>query len=124
MDDHDHAREVAFYGECVTCARRDGTEARAAAQEAIERANEHANPEWKEAARAAVLAIAPGVEFTTDDVWARLTGDEQTHERRALGAVMQQLAADGRIVKLDRVRPSTRPEAHANPKQVWRRAMT
>lgn len=120
-----HQRETEMYGECITCARNVGvTAGRARAAEAAERADEHADPAWRVAAMDAVRSLLPGTEFTTDDVWARIPDGVTTHEPRALGAVMVQMAAAGEIVKTDRVRESRRPEAHANPKAVWIRATT
>lgn len=97
---------------------RDLPAARAAAQEGIDRADRSADLEWKVAAMTAVRQLArERQEFTTDDVWERIP---RVREPRALGAVMQKAARAGTIEKTDRVAESARPEAHANPKAVWR----
>lgn len=121
--DHDHETEVAMYGECITCVH-GRTAGRARAADGIGRAGEHADDDWKAAARAAVLSMDAGAEFTTDDVWRRIPAGLTTPEPRAMGAVMTALAGAGAIRKTDRVRESVRPEAHANPKAVWIRATT
>jgi hypothetical protein len=73
----------------------DAVRARAARDEAIERVEVSASPEWKARARSAVLRLADELRvFTTDDVWRVIP---KPREPRALGAVMQQLARAGRI---------------------------
>lgn len=99
----------------------DGTAER---EEAIARADEHADPDWKEIAYRAIVWLARVYsEFTTDDVWdamVRWYPQATTHEPRALGAIMRKAARNGVIEKTDRVRESIRPVCHRNPKAVWR----
>ncbi len=100
----------------------DRPAARAATDEAVERVGEHADPDWKVVALYAVRRVAKRQEFlTTDHVWEALaeTGS-QTHERRALGAIMRQAATAGLIAPTSHYQPTDRPEAHRNPKRVWR----
>lgn len=81
-------------------------EVRAARDDGITRAEVHANPEWKDAARAAVAWCAHmRPTFTADDVWARLeaTTDCSTHNPAALGPVVLGLAREGLIVKTGRM---------------------
>ena len=92
------------------------------ADEAVARVGRNADRDWLKAARLAVIeASVRHVEFTTDEVWAVLSRDGfATHERRALGAVMRSVAAEGVVEPTDRYRPSSRPESHARPVRVWR----
>jgi len=93
-----------------------------ATAEAIERADEHADPEWKEQARRAIERAAALGEFTTDDVWLQLEGVEAPHEPRALGALIREARKNGLIVATGRYRKSSRVECHGNPKMIWRAA--
>jgi threonine dehydrogenase-like Zn-dependent dehydrogenase len=90
--------------------------------DAIGRADANASDDWKRAARWAIVSVASTrSELTTDDVWAVLdrTG-YGTHERRALGAAMRAVAAEGVIASTGTYRKSERPESHARPVLVWR----
>lgn len=98
--------------------------ARAATDEAIERVERHANENWTAAAFGVVVWVAERrPEFTTDPVWAvleRRYPDVQTHEPRALGAVIKKAVREGVIEATDRTHKSVRPECHRNPKAIWR----
>jgi len=86
----------------------------------IRRADEHADRDWKQAAYEAVVELAHRRQvFTTDSVH-ELIGDVSTHEKRAMGAIMRRAARDGLIEATDSYAPSDRPEAHRNPKRLWR----
>ena len=100
-----------------------GDAARAARDAAIMQVDGNADPDWKDAARDAVLKVAHRKhQFTTDDVWEEL-GENLPHEKRAIGPVMLELVRTGRIVKVpNTTQVSSRPEAHMNPKQVYMRA--
>lgn len=92
-------------------------EARAAA---IDQVDAHADDAWKIAAEAAVIHIARmRPTFTADDVWDHLNAhsQEQTHEPRALGAVMNKLMNGKKIRKTGEYRPSRRRRAAPIP--VW-----
>lgn len=94
--------------------------AAAAADEAIRRAAEHADPDWKIEALAAGRRVAARLRLlTSDDVRREIRGAD-THEPRALGAVMRRLASEGVIVATDRYAKSGRVEAHDRPMRLWR----
>lgn len=94
---------------------------RQAAEKAIERAKEAADPTWYQAAVSAVLMCADlGEQFTADDVWGRIPDECRTKEPRALGAVMRLLVEQGVIESTGGWRESSRPQAHARPMRVWR----
>lgn len=91
-----------------------------ARDEAIQRADDHADPEWRGETLHLIRCLAVTQDYmTTDDVWETLGDAQSTHERRALGAVMQQAARNGWIKPTDRTRPSARPACHARPVRVW-----
>lgn len=98
-----------------------GDETRRVTQAAIDRVEEAAHEEWLDAAASAVAALAAtGRPFTTDDVWARLEDvDVETHEPRAMGAVVRAATRDGLIARTGEFRESERVAAHRNPKAVW-----
>jgi hypothetical protein len=84
----------------------------------VEQANLGANPEWKAEALEAIYEIASTKpEFTTDEVWVRLT--TKTPENRAMGAVMRIAVSQGYIVPSARFTPSLRPSQHRRPLRVW-----
>lgn len=94
-----------------------------ARDEAINKAENNANPHWKQAAEMAIRSIAVDRnEFTSDDVWLWLhdMAIEMPHEPRALGAMMVRASRQGLIKTTDRVRQSERPECHARPIRIWR----
>ena len=66
----------------------------------------------------AIKAAGPGGEITTDEVWRQ--GVPSPPEPRALGPVMMAAAKAGYIERTDRTRQTTRPEAHASPKRIWK----
>lgn len=83
-----------------------------------------AHDDWLAAARLAVQELVRiGRDFTTDDVWERLTAREvpPPHEPRAMGAVMRWAgrANLATLAPLPHVK-SNRPENHARPIPVWR----
>lgn len=92
---------------------------RQARDHAIAQVDEHASELFKNRADAIVRHLArSGVEFTTDDVWSKMTGIF-TSEPRALGAVMTRLAKAGIIEKTGIYVASSRVECHARPIPVW-----
>jgi hypothetical protein len=93
-----------------------------AKREAMERVDTHANPDWKATALQAVLWLANDREhITSDDVWDLLNNrDVETHEPRALGAIMKRVAQGGFIEVTDRYVPSRRAACHGRPIRVWR----
>jgi len=100
----------------------DPVQAEAAADEALARVEAHADPDWKDRAYAIIFELARvRVEFTTDDVWRELgQAGVDTHEPRALGALMRQAAADHVIAPTDRYKPSSRVVCHGRPVRIWR----
>ena len=91
--------------------------------EAIDRVDRNADPDWKEHALTVVEQLAmTRATFTTDDVWARLDPAFATHEPRALGAVMRKAAALGLIRATSTYENSTRVECHGRPVRVWESA--
>lgn len=117
MADHDHDRLVGLFGECPVC-EDQALAAQAAADEAIVRVAENADPSWLAEAQAAVRLLAETRrEFTTDDVWRLVP---TTREPRALGAVMRWAAGERLVENTHQTVPSTRVECHARPVTVWR----
>lgn len=94
-----------------------------AAERAIDRAEAHANDEWKVAAHEAVRRCATMFrDFTTDEVWGLLTtSGKRTHEPRALGAIMVAATRKGLIEKIG-YRTSADPTCHHRPKAIYRKA--
>lgn len=92
-------------------------------EDAIVRANRHADEQWKSLTFSFIRQLAESLpEFTTDHVWAWLQEypDVATHEPRALGSMMREAYKLGWIVPTDRYENSVRPECHARPVKVWR----
>lgn len=99
------------------------TEGERLRDEAIRQAEAAANEEWRMLAAYAVESYAaqnPGAEITTDLLWSLLDGIAETHEGRAMGAVMLQASRSRIIAATDRYVKSERPECHARPIRVWR----
>ncbi len=91
-------------------------------QAAIAQVGEAADPVFKAAAIRVVRELCQTqAERTADDVWMALerSGAAQTHEPRALGAVMQYAAKLGLIVSTGRWQESVLPQRHARPVRVW-----
>jgi hypothetical protein len=101
----------------------DAAAAEAAKIAAITKVERNADPAWKVEMLGAVAAVARRMhKFTSDDVWEELHGssDADTHEPRALGAIMKKAATAGIIVATSEYRPSCRVACHARPVRVWR----
>lgn len=87
-----------------------------ARDEAIAQVDEHAAPEWKDAALTFLHAYLVDHEtMHVDDLWA--AGLEEPHELRALGALFQRAARAGWMCKTGRSRPSVR--SHLSDKPIW-----
>jgi hypothetical protein len=100
----------------------DYAEALEAQREAIERVDKNADPQWKIDMLEAVKSVAARlVKFTSDDVWEELANksDSETHEPRALGAIMKKAASLGIVVGTSEYQPSKRVACHARPVRVW-----
>lgn len=91
--------------------------------ESIKRAEEGASREWLDEAFSIIESLAQrGNKFTTDDVWPLLT--VETHEPRALGAVMSRAHRMGLIKPTYGWKQSTRPASHSRPLRVWEPVLT
>jgi hypothetical protein len=91
--------------------------------EAIDRVEKNSNQDWSQAAYLACCLVAEQQVFlTSDDVWemlATIAPQYQTHEPRAMGAVMRRVARDKKIEPTDRYVKSNRPECHHRPQMIW-----
>lgn len=119
---NERERQAAYEADRVR-RRAEAAEGRRLRDEAIAQVDEHANPDWKDDAYAAVVQLTETMsEFTTDDVWYSLKDSQRgaTHERRAMGAIMRKAARAGLIEPTERYLTSTRAICHSAPKRVWR----
>jgi hypothetical protein len=92
-----------------------------ARDDAINKVEAHANPDWKEVAYVTALGVARVRRFfTSEDVWDALSGDVGTHEPRAMGAVMRRLRKEQIVQPTDQFITSTSPLGHGRPSRVWR----
>lgn len=100
----------------------NGTQGDLLAEAAIQTAAEHADRVWLSAAKQIVWdLIRDGRPFSTDDCWQKLDAlDIQTHEPRALGAVLRAAAKAGYIEQTGEYIKTSRPQAHSRPIPVWR----
>jgi hypothetical protein len=92
-------------------------------EEAIDRVERHANPDWKLTVAKVIREVATlKAEFTTDDVWLRLKlyVNAATHEPRAMGAAMLRASKDGICQPLMRFEQSGRASCHNRPIRVWK----
>jgi hypothetical protein len=97
----------------------DWDAARAARDEAIERVDDHADPEWKDAALDAVHAAALQYALlTSEHVIPLIDPRFQTHDLRALGPVFRRGVKAGWIVNNETIAKSAR--RHMSPITVWR----
>ena len=91
---------------------------------AIDRVEEHADQEWRDAATLAVEACAlTRRHFTSDHVWQHMVEADvtaTTHEPRAMGAIMRAASNAGWCERTDVTKNSTRPQCHRRPLRVWR----
>lgn len=100
----------------------DGGEARRQRDAALERVEDHAGEEWKDAALRAVEAAAHARrEFIVDEVWRFLPATVPgPREGRAMGPVMLRARRAGLIRATEMFRPSERVTSHMVPRRVWR----
>lgn len=91
--------------------------------DAIDRADRHADDEWKEIALATVFDLARRLNrFTAEDVTFRMADthpDVTTHEPRALGAVMRRAASKRWIIATQDYTMTRRDTRNAAPVRVW-----
>lgn len=86
-------------------------------ERAIQAVDEHAAPDWRQAARAAVERLAGALDtLTVDDVWAELERtdpDVRTHQPSAMGPVMRWAVTHGLLERTAvTVSTSRRPQHH------------
>lgn len=96
-----------------------------AKNEAIDRVEANASPQWLTAAYNVIVEIAmSGRSFTSDQVWDVLerTKVDAPHEPRAMGVLFRRAVQEGLITATGQYVPSTRIVCHGNPKRCWRRA--
>ena len=99
----------------------NAAKAKAERDEAIRRVQDSAEVTWLAKAQEAIRACAASMEtFTVDDVQARMVGTPPPREGRAMGAAMVWARRNGLIEATGDYRPSTQPQCHANPRQVWK----
>lgn len=100
----------------------DGALADLSRIDALQRVDDHADPDWREVAYQCVLAVARRcATFTTDEVIDELASHPSvsTHEGRALGPVMMRAARNNVIVATDQFVNSEAVSRHKAPKRVW-----
>lgn len=91
--------------------------ARRERDEGIARADDHAEPEWRDLAWAFLTAyLERHPTMFADDLWT--AGLPKTGNNRALGPLIMRAAKLGLIVKTGDYRPSV--SSHLNAKPVWR----
>ncbi len=90
----------------------------AARDAALRRVDEHADPEWKDRALAAVRRTCEQMQdWISDDIW-EVGGLGSTHEDRALGPIVRKASRLGWCRRVDGAsRPSVR--SHGSSKPVW-----
>lgn len=96
--------------------------ARVARDNAIARADKHADEAWKAAALEAVKRVAEtNARFNTDKVIDLLAGENvSTHEPRALGPIMQRARRMGWITATAEYVKSAAVSRHCAAKMVWK----
>jgi hypothetical protein len=96
--------------------------AQVARDEAVALGDLHAAELFRVAAFAAVDRVARArARFIVDDVWAAMgAAAPSTHDKRAMGAVMQRACKVRLIAPTADFQPSAQRQCHANPRRVWR----
>ena len=81
---------------------------------------EHERKAWKIAALSAIVELAKRHEtFTADEVREACVELGPPHHCNVWGALMNKAAKAGVIRRTDRLRVSTRPEAHGHLNPIW-----
>lgn len=92
--------------------------------DALTQVADNANPSWKIAAFRTVVHLAVRFdEFTADHVWEYMEKhypNVETHEPRAMGAILRNARSCGYIEPTGRYVPSRRATKHCSPTAVWR----
>jgi hypothetical protein len=103
----------------------DHAEAKRLKKASMKQVKENANPEWSalmlELTRQSLMDFP---QMTTDEPIFRYEAIEDpnkpvTHEKRAMGPVMNKAARLGYCRRTDRVTPSRRPKLHHSPICIW-----
>ena len=92
-------------------------------QEALDQVESNANPEWVQAARAAVKRVAENKPyFTSDDVWIELEQNSTitTHNPAAMGAVMKFVQSSKLGEATGKHKPSIRTKTHKRQLMIWK----
>ena len=100
----------------------DGALADLSRTDALQRVDEHADPDWRDVAYDCVVAVAKRCAmFTTDEVLDELARHPtvSTHEGRAHGPVMMRAQRDRLIIATDQFVKSEAVSRHCAPKRVW-----
>lgn len=86
----------------------------------IAQAEKNAHEAWKEVALDAIRKTAETRQtFIVDDVWPHVK-DAETHENRAMGALILKAVKEGWIERTDLFSMSYVSRHHCNPRRVWR----
>ena len=92
-------------------------------KDAIQRADDHADGDWKAVFDQCIIAAArKKPEITSDDVlaeWEAIPNRPQTHNLAAIGPAMKRAAKDGVITSTNRVVRSTRDVKHGIRHTIW-----
>lgn len=92
--------------------------------EALERVEQNAEPDWKDKARACLVYVASRKEyFTADDVAEELSSlvdGASTHEPRAMGAIFKWAQREKIAAPTPSFTPTRRAQGHAGPRRVWK----
>jgi hypothetical protein len=98
----------------------NGDDGSAGKRDGMNRAENHADEEWKQAVVDAIYMLAKGPSaFTTDEVWLAVGDDASTHEPRAMGPMIRNCVRAGMIVKAEGLQCSSLSACHRRPKQLW-----
>jgi len=89
-------------------------------EKAIDIAETHADMNWKEVAYLTAIQVATRQRtLVSEDVWDNMPAGTETHEPRAMGAIMRRLRKDNIIVPTEQFIVSTSPKGHGRPSRVW-----
>jgi hypothetical protein len=87
---------------------------------AIDTVEAHANEDWAENAYITGMRLARHqTTLMSEDIWDAMNTTEQTHEPRAMGAVMRRLHRDRVITPTEVFTRSTSPRGHGRPSRIW-----
>lgn len=106
----------------MTPVQHDLFEGRAARDAALTEVDANTAEDWRRAAYRAIRSLAlVHDEFTTDLVWQPLNADGyETHEPRAMGAVVQAAVKAGTIEKTGLYSQSTRKVCHCRDIPIYK----